>query len=459
MSWGIYCRISKDLDGSGKGVNRQEKECRKFAATNGLEVAEIYIDNDISAYSGKQRPAYEQMLKDLEEQRITGVICWHVDRLYRHSKDLESLVDIVERTGAEIRTLKAGDLDLNTATGRMMARMVATISSYEVDHQIERQKAAHADRAARGVYRGGYIPYGYHYVSRGVIEKDEHEAAVIRMAAEHILAGKSLMSAKNKLNSKGLYTRSGAKWTSVGVRQFLLRPTSAGYATYKGEVVGKANWEPILTEDEWRALTAILTDPARRTQQGTERKWQGAGVYRCGKCGGKVYSYAGGSSKRAYMCRSCGGVSRSQVKLDEMIDELVFGYLSKPENQLTIVSGKKGEGADMTALVAKRSQLVERKNQLGAMFAQGIMDQAQVIRGNQELELELKKLDRQLQQAREKSPLVELVLGEKDIRKRWPELNPDQRAEVIRTLMDVVIMPGRSGPKFDPSLIKVTWKE
>ena len=53
---GIYCRISDDRDGGGLGVSRQERECIAMAANLGWAVADTYVDNDISAYSGKRRP-------------------------------------------------------------------------------------------------------------------------------------------------------------------------------------------------------------------------------------------------------------------------------------------------------------------------------------------------------------------------------------------------------------------
>lgn len=458
MNWGIYCRISIDTKGEGVGVERQERACREFAEASNLHISEVYKDNDISAYSGKKRPAYERLLKDLELGTINGVVCWHVDRLYRRSRDLERLVDIVEKTGAEIRTIKAGDLDLNTATGRMMARIVATISSYEVDHQIERQKASCADRAARGKFHGGTPPYGYRAIGDGHLEIVEHEAAIVRDVAASLLAGQSLMAIRDRLNAQHTYTRSGKPWRAPNLRTFVLNPATAGYRTHKGEIVGPGVWEAILPEDEWRAVTALLTDPTRRTQQGTVRKWQGAGVYRCGLCGAPMYTWPGGNGKRSYACKKCGRVVRNQEKLDAYITEIIVGYLSRPENQLAIVAGKSETDIDLTALISKRSQLAERKAQLGALFATGVMNQAQVIRGNRELDLELKKVDRAIQQAREHNPVLELVLTEGDLRKRWPELSADQRAEVIRTLIDVRVMPGKRGPKFHPELIEIDWK-
>ena len=61
----VYARISLDAEGTGLGVARQVADCRELAAREGWTIAEEYIDNDISAYSGKKRPAYQRMLDDV----------------------------------------------------------------------------------------------------------------------------------------------------------------------------------------------------------------------------------------------------------------------------------------------------------------------------------------------------------------------------------------------------------
>ena len=53
----MYTRISRDLTGQGAGVARQEQDCRAKAEANGWTIANVYSDNDISAYSGTRAPA------------------------------------------------------------------------------------------------------------------------------------------------------------------------------------------------------------------------------------------------------------------------------------------------------------------------------------------------------------------------------------------------------------------
>ena len=120
----IYARISKDDAGDHLGVDRQEKACRKLARDRKIAVTEVLIDNDTSAMRRKPRPQFERLVEMLKDGVITTVIVYHVDRLYRRATDLERLVEIVEVSGAQVHTVAAGDVDLGTASGRMVARML-----------------------------------------------------------------------------------------------------------------------------------------------------------------------------------------------------------------------------------------------------------------------------------------------------------------------------------------------
>src|SRR5215213_8004225 len=105
----IYVRISDDREGAGLGVARQEADCRQRAETAGWSVVDVYCDNDLSAYSGKPRPEYRRMLRDLEDDRV----------------------DVV--------AVKAGPVDLSTPAGRAVARTLGAWARYESEHKAERE--------------------------------------------------------------------------------------------------------------------------------------------------------------------------------------------------------------------------------------------------------------------------------------------------------------------------------
>src|SRR4051794_23658042 len=95
----IYARISKDRDGTQLGIQRQLADCRAEADRLGWTVAEEYVDDDISAYSGKRRPAYERMLDDIADGYRDAILVWHIDRLHRRPIELEELYRICQGAG------------------------------------------------------------------------------------------------------------------------------------------------------------------------------------------------------------------------------------------------------------------------------------------------------------------------------------------------------------------------
>ncbi|WP_255499967.1 recombinase family protein [Actinotalea sp. JY-7885] len=68
----VYARISQDRSGEELGVRRQLADCRVEAQRRGWAVAEEYVDDDLSAYSGKKRPAYERMLRGFRTSYVAS---------------------------------------------------------------------------------------------------------------------------------------------------------------------------------------------------------------------------------------------------------------------------------------------------------------------------------------------------------------------------------------------------
>ena len=83
------------------GVTRQLEDCRKLAADRGWSVGDEYVDNDVSAFSGKRRRDYERMLADLGSGARDAVIVYNLDRLHRRRAELEEFVTLCERAGAD----------------------------------------------------------------------------------------------------------------------------------------------------------------------------------------------------------------------------------------------------------------------------------------------------------------------------------------------------------------------
>lgn len=379
----IYCRISRDKEGGGLGVERQEADCRALAERLGWKVVAVFVDNDLSAYSGKKRPQYEQMLRAVETGAVHGIIAWHTDRLHRRTVELESFVSLAESHGLQVETVTSGQLNLSTASGRMVARMLGAAAQHEIDHARERMKAAKAQMAAAGKYRGGPRPYGY---ETGGLVVRESEAQVIRDATAAVLAGRTLASIARELQEAGATTSTGAEWTYNRLRDVLTRPRNAGLVangrTDRGvlDIIGPAEWPAIVDEDSFRAVWALLSDPSRRRQNGNDTRWLGSGIYTCGICqDGSTLRPApyGGTAKSKrerqylYRCTEKAHLSISTDKTDGFVREIVVELL-RDERVVAALMPDTTEAA--TADRERRSVLLARIEQTEADYDTDLID-------------------------------------------------------------------------------------
>ncbi len=425
----------------------------------GWEVAGVYADNDLSAYNGKRRPAYEALLADVAARRIAGVLAYHPDRLYRHPRDLERFVETVEAAGAAVATVTAGELDLATASGRMVARMLGAAARYESEHKSERQKAKHAELAAAGKGRGGGTrPFGF---NEDRVSIREDEAELVREAAGHILGGGSLRSLHRQWTEKGLLSPAGTPWAKQSIRRLLLSARIAGLRAHHGVVVAEADWPAIITREEHEALRSVLMAPERdRRKEPARRKYLlTAGVARCGKCGAGLVARPNDRHDRRYICSrdrgGCGGCFIMAEPLEDFMREAVTLVMAGPafDRARQAVAVDSRAGAELAA--AER-----RLEQLADAYAEGQIGLEAYERGTAKLQARLAELRREA--AAEASGVVarKLPAGDTALRAWWDRASVEEQAEVVGLVVEsIMIGPGVRGfNRFDPRPVQILWR-
>lgn len=330
MRAGIYVRISRDYAGEQLGVQRQQEDCLALAKQLEWEVADVYIDNDVSATGKKPRPSYQRLLADLRAGDIGAIIAWHPDRLYRRTTDLGELVEACKVTNAQVATVNAGNVDLTTPTGRLVAGLLAQVATYEVEHKTERWSRSWQQGRERGApVTNSNRLFGYDRDGETVIEA---EAAIAREMVERLLAGESQGNVLRWLAAEGIETTRGKVWRASGLKIYLLNPRIAGWSTHKGEIVAEGSWPAIVERERWEEARALLSS---RTRAYVPRKNLLPGLIFCGKCGMRMIS-GGGNGKPTYRCPSrpnmsgCGGVSVSVGPVEEIVEAFAQTRLGDP---------------------------------------------------------------------------------------------------------------------------------
>jgi site-specific DNA recombinase len=458
----IYCRISRDRVGAGLGVDRQEQECRELAERLGWPVTVVHTDNDISAYSGKRRPGYRALLDDLRAGRVDAVLAWHNDRLHRSSAELEEYIEVCG--AAPTHFVKAGPLDLSTASGRMTARITGAVARHEVEHMVERQKAAKIQAAQAGKFRGGRRPFGY---ERDGITVRPDEAARVLDATQRVLLGDSLGSIAKEWNTQGVTSSMGAQWTSVSVRDVLIRYRNAGLIEHEGKPIATAQWPAIVPLEQWQAVREKLTAPGRRRPRSNDARWLGSGLYRCGLCDDgttmRSATLVGSNRNRqriAYRCKNGPHVARAAGPVDGMVTELVLRRLSQPDARLLLTAQP---DVDIAALTAESEALRTRNAGLVSMFGDGIITRGELEAERTRIEDKLSQIAAQLAAVAVDSPLVGFADAD-DVQAAWEAASVLKRKAVVDTLMVVTLLPAPRGRRpgggyFDPTSIRVEWRQ
>ncbi|MEV7140786.1 recombinase family protein [Streptomyces tauricus] len=456
----IYCRMSEDREGGGLGVDRQREDCEQLATQMGLTVVRVYTDNDLSAYSGKPRPGYQQMLDDLRAGTYGTVIAWHTDRLHRSPRELEEYIDVCEPRSVQTRTVKAGALDLTTATGRMIARQLGVQARYEVERMVERQRRARDQKVERGEYSGGPRPYGW---EKDGVTAIPAEIEVIREAADAVLAGASIRALAADLNRRGLRTSAGGEWDGGNLSRMLRRSRNAGILQHRGEEAGQAQWKGAIDEPTWRSLRAVLDDPSRIPTRSNVRRYLGSGLYLCGVCGETLTSFSKGTGHPAkYKCRKNSCVLRDLVLLDKWVVWNLTRRLKEPDASELFTHAEDG-GADLEEAQAALKWARESLDELARAFGAGEIDMQEWRIAREGARTKKAEAEAVLSSAVRVNPVADLLSAE-DMDATWSGWDLARQRAAIDWAMTVRVLPAKIGRRpggsyWDPDAVKIEWKK
>ncbi|MDQ6948124.1 MAG: recombinase family protein [Actinomycetota bacterium] len=458
----LYARISSDQEGAGLGVARQLADCRRLAGDMGWAVAEEYVDNDLSAYSGKARPAYERMLADLADGARDAVVVYHTDRLTRRPIELEQFVNVLSAASVHhVRFVAGGDLDVGNGDGLLLARMMSAVAANESATKSRRIRRKMDDVAASGMPHGGYTrPFGF---EDDKITHRPHEAEIIRSLVARYLAGESFRSLTVWLDTEGIRTVQGGSWQSGTLRLVLSSARIAGLRSHRGQVVGPAVWEPIITAADRAKVLARMAERATNSQR-SPRRYMLSGLLRCGRCGGVLFS-AARQDVRRYVCssgpdhRGCGRLTVVAPPVEHLIAEGVLYRLDTTE----LADALAGRAAidEATATVAEqlsgdRAQLDE----LAAMYSQKAITAREWMAARNPIEARIQEAVRRLARATRCEALAGLPGNGAALRAQWDGLNLIRQHAIVSAVLDhAVILPGVAGAQaLDPKRVEPRWR-
>ncbi|MHC1559891.1 recombinase family protein [Actinomycetospora sp. C-140] len=442
----LYLRVSLDATGEQLAVSRQREDCRRIAAERGWAIVEEYVDNSVSASkAGVKRPAYDRMVADYAAGRFAALVCWDLDRLTRQPRQLEDWIDAAEQRGLLLTTAN-GEADLSTDGGRLFARIKASVARAEVERKSARQKAAAAQRAEHGRAPRGVRLTGY--TVAGEIVPDEAE--VVAQVFARFVAGDSLRGIAAWLPSVAP-TRNGRVWNPSTVRTILVNPRYAGRAVYRGRTTGKrGDWEAIVDDATFDAAQEILSDPRRiANRKGTDRRYLGSSIYRCGVCAQTVRSHSG----NRYRCPEGGHITRMAPSIDAFVRGVIRERLSRPDVSDLLTEPDNGEAVELAQEVAElRGRLV----QVEADYDADLIDGRRYAVKTEKLRAQLAAAESARGRALGNAGLMS-VMGASNPALAFDDAPLGVQRAILEVLVSVTLLPAKRGYKFDTSSISIAW--
>lgn len=143
----VYVRVSS----KSQDTRSQEADLKRWAES---QDGEVVWYRDKATGTKMERPGMDRLLSDVQAGRIGRVVVWRLDRLGRTAAGLTRL--FADFTARKVGLYSLRDsLDLETAAGRLMAHVLASVACYETEVRRERQQAGIAAARASGKVWGG----------------------------------------------------------------------------------------------------------------------------------------------------------------------------------------------------------------------------------------------------------------------------------------------------------------
>lgn len=457
---GIYCRMSLASMGDTTKVDDQERLCRRTAEVLGWEVGStyghplqngVYQDNNRSAWQhNRKRPAWNQMLADIEAGKINAIVVYHGDRLTRQPMDLEILIALSRTRGVKLAS-PTGVRDLNNDDDQFTLGIEANVYRKESASTSRRRKQQYDRWRREGRVRpGGRGGRAFAFQTDG-LTLIPAEAQLVREAARRVLAGQPTGEIARWLNTTGARTPTGGEFTHGTVRKMLARPRYAGLMP---DGIHQAAWQPVLERETWEAVCAVLEAKATGFGYATNaRRYLLSGIIYCGApgCGSplQIRYEARGPHLSGYGCvkPGCRKVQRSRAHLDEFVSEAVVAKLNDPANPAGKPPAPPDRSGEFRALMTQRAEAEAR-------LADPAYPHIAVM------EQRLASIDARLAQLREAaagdaaSRLLRQHAGL--TRDQFDQLPLATRRALVSACFHVAVLPsGRRGPGFDPDLVQL----
>lgn len=260
----------------------QEKQLADLAswdAGHGYDAGTPYVVDGKSAYHGKQIPALERAVTDMESGQFDVLVFWKADRMWRGESLAKALayVERIHNTGGRIEFVKDSHLNITPDSSvpawvrNMLFAQAFGVANAESQNKSDRSKMDIAYHKEIGSVHGR-APWGMEIVG----EKD-HKSLVytdegriwIPLIFQAVIDGKSCREIAMWLDAEGIKPMNGGKWNEYTICNRIIKNK-----TYMGKRpnAGNLEVEAIVTATIWKQANESLTARYRPGRSTTKKE-------------------------------------------------------------------------------------------------------------------------------------------------------------------------------------------
>lgn len=379
----IYVRLSDEdrdkrcITDESESIQNQKSMLINYCIEQGWQIHNILCDEDYSG-ADRERPAFNQMLKDCEEGKVDIVLCKTQSRF---SRDMEIIEKYIHGKFLEwnIRFVSIVDHADTSVAGNKKARQInGLVNEWYLEDLSDNIRKTLYHKKIKGEYCCPYAPYGYKFNpdDKHKFIIDPPAAEVVKSIFEMYKSGMGYMRIAKTLNEKqipppGVYkemqglnyrnpnaeSTSSRQWRDSSIYYILRQEVYTGaivqgksknlsYKNKKRVKLPKSEWivvpnmhEPIIDENLWNAVQTLL-----KSRQGNDKQFKSEskeinplrGIVHCKECGSGMWRMSYQSGENRYKYYRCRTVKNSEGICDNIhsirqidLEELILNELQK----------------------------------------------------------------------------------------------------------------------------------
>ena len=249
-----YIRVSTINQIDNTSLTMQEQKIKAFCKIKDWELVKIF--KEVGSGAKESREQYNEMIQELNQDNISGIVVYHIDRLYRDSRQFAELNHKLKKTKQFISTIEGG-LDSSTEAGAISLKFMVLIAEIELENIKRRFKGGRIANFKNTGKIGsgnkgctGVLPFGYYYNEDGVLKIDRERAETVKTIFKMRIDKASLGRITKDLNENGILTQRGNKFSRYSVNSILKNVFYAGDYKYSGWIQHDHHKE-IISMNDW----------------------------------------------------------------------------------------------------------------------------------------------------------------------------------------------------------------